>query len=93
MGARLTEIRTQEEYDAAQDFGPAIGNEMWLGGSDLQVDGHWVWESNQGDISLIQFWMGGRPLSGNNVNCLAIQAQGMFDFVCSASYKSICQFD
>ena len=46
MGARLMEIRSQEEYDAAQQFQPTHAEPIWLGASDLQTEGQWLWQSN-----------------------------------------------
>ena len=55
--AHLMEIRTQEEYETAlQSRLVDNGSKFWIGGSDIQVEGNWVWDSNQEDVILNEFW-------------------------------------
>ena len=48
LNGRLMEVRTQEEFERAMRFRRENGNNIWLGGSDREVEGEWRWESNDG---------------------------------------------
>ena len=88
------EIRSQEEYDTALQFLAEIGRWFWIGGSDIQQESNWVWDSNQEGINLNAFWASGRPYFYNtDINCLALGTAGMFDYYCSTIYTSVCKFD
>ena len=89
MGGRLIEIRTQDENDRAHIlFGDSP---FWLGANDKQEEGHWVWESNQEDVNLNEFWFEGRPSDNSQRNCLILfPDRGMFDYICSDRFNSFC---
>ena len=93
MGARLMEIRTQEEYDSAVGFSQEFSAYFWLGGSDLQVDGNWVWESNREGVDMNEFWYSGMPRDRNDLNCLGMDSFGMYDWYCHLGYNSVCEHD
>ena len=82
MGARLMEIRSLLDYQRAYSFvqfGP-----LWLGASDIQAEGNWVWDSNQGVVDLgDEFWKEGRPYTSTQYSCLSISSDGLIDSICS----------
>ena len=93
MGARLMEIRTQEEYDTALSLYHQIGDEFWLGGTDYPEEMQWVWDSNQEEVDLNRFWAH-TPGENTNANCLAMSDSGMCHRHCFANSiqtrKSVC---
>ena len=96
MGARLMEIRTQEQLEKAQQFYQELRDQFWLGASDEQTEGIWVWDSNQEEVDLNEFWLDGRPMDGtvgNFLNCLIMNSQGMFDWYCSHEQLFVCEFN
>ena len=92
MGAFLAEIRTQREYDTATQLIQEEGGSYWIGATDTQTEGNWVWDSNQEAVRLDVFWQSDRPYVGNtNINCLAM-GRNMFDMPCSMTFKSLCEY-
>ena len=94
IGARLMEIRTQEEYETALQFEEELRS-FWLGGSDLQGEGNWVWDSNDEEINLNVFWESGSPFEFKelNYNCIAMQSDGMEDLRCSRTRPTVCEYN
>ena len=92
MGARLMEVRNQEEFDRALRFRLTIPSPIWLGGSDIQVEGNWVWDSNGEAVNLNQFWLETRPDNSPSRNCILLD-RGMFDFGCNYGQSSFCEFN
>ena len=93
-GGRLMEIRTQEEYETALQSRVVLnGYKFWIGGSDIEVKGNWVWDSNQEGVILNEFWVSGSPLNTREKNCLAMSSSGMVDASCSVLRRSVCEFN
>ena len=95
QGARLMEIHTHEEFRKTGQLLQEIEQSfVWLGGSDLQEEGNWVWDSNQESINRMEFWYPGRPYDHNeNHNCLGFYSTAMTDSVgCTYTRFSICEY-
>ena len=93
MGARLIEIRNREEYEAALRFNEQTGGYNWVGGTDIKVEGQWVWDSNGDSVSLNEFWLIGRPFPDRkDRNCIALWSEGIFDAYCTYKYSFVCEF-
>ena len=92
MGARLMEIRTQEEFETALRFKEELGG-LWLGGNDLQQHGNWVWDSNNEQVSLNEFWRIGNPTGVINRDCLSLAFDRMTNWSCSTGYASVCEYN
>jgi hypothetical protein len=75
-------------------------NEYWLGGTDADAEGQWMW------MNTTRFWSGAAagtaigyahfapaaPGSGNASNCLHVGANGEWtDAACATSYAYFCQ--
>ena len=88
LGGNLLEVRTQEEFDQAQNLRSEIGSQFWLGGSYREADGEWRWESNDDLINMTQFWADGQPYK--NERCLTIYGDGFYDNSCSSSHQYVC---
>ena len=89
LGGYLLEVRTQEEFDQAQNFRSEIGSQFWLGGSHRAVDGEWRWESNDESINMSKFWASGQPYKDEN--CLTIYDDGFNDQSCSSTQHFVCR--
>ena len=88
------EIRTQEEYDRGLQFRQDLGQNFWVGATDIDTDNYWVWESNQEVVNLTEFWQSSRPEVRDDHNCAGMSSHGMFDYLCSYAYnKAVCEFD
>ena len=92
MGRRLTEVRTQEDYDRAVQLQQVLGNSFWLGGSDIEEEGVWVWDSNHEVMDMNRFWHSGEP-SAHFEDCVIMWAPfGFCDLTCSDSLPYVCEF-
>ena len=93
MGAHLAEIRNRDEYMAVLRFNEQTGNYYWLGASDVEVEGQWVWDSNGDFVRLTKYWSYGRPLfNRSDHNCLAMWSDGIFDYNCTKLLSFVCEF-
>ena len=84
-------MRSQEEFDRAVQISDEIG-EFWLGGSDIQQEGVWVWNSNNEQINMNQFWYrASEPDGGTDQNCLMFfnhnSVAGSLSSVCGNAKK------
>ena len=86
------EMRSQEDFETALRFYEEI-HLFWLGASDLQVEGNWVWDSNQEEVNLNYFWASGRPAQRSGQNCLVFSNAGTFDYQCDRSLKAVCKYN
>ena len=88
------EIRSQKEFEKAVSFGQKFEGDFWLGASDIQEEGDWVWESNQEEVNRNEFWIRKRPHNRTDVNCLAfLKPRGLFDWHCTARLNSVCEYN
>ena len=87
------EVRTQEEFDRAYRFLREIGDIIWLGGSDREVEGEWRWESSAERIDMNKFWESGQPNEIGDQNCLYMLSVRFGDFKCSFRLPFVCEFD
>ena len=91
MGAHLMEIRTQEELDIAIAYSGVVP--LWIGGSEIQEEGNWVWDSNQEEVNPNEFWYDYAPPYDSERSCLAVSYDGFVDSRCSCLAKFICEFN
>ena len=95
MGARLMELRTQDEFDRALQFRLDLGT-LWLGGTDSGTENNWRWISNNDPINWSsQYWLNGGPYHNRyDLNCLAMQYAsdtGIYDWFCNVSHSVACE--
>ena len=86
------EVRTQEAYNAAVQFYADIGRYMWIGANDIEVDRNWVWESNQDEVNLSEFWRDGSPRRNSDLNCGMIVGINLTDYYCDQINTFFCEF-
>ena len=93
MGARLIEIRNRKEYETALRLHEQTSGYTWVGGTDIKLEGQWVWDSNGESVSLNEFWSSGRPLPDkSDLDCLVLLSLGMLDFQCTGFHSFVCEF-
>ena len=93
------EVRSQEQFEEATQFRLEFGRHIWLGGSDSQEEGVWVWDSNQEGMNMEQFWGSGEPSNyGGYEDCLQIVEElasndhiYLNDILCGEQMPSICE--
>ena len=87
-------IRSQKEFEKVVTFGQKFERDFWLGASDIQAEGSWVWESNQEEVNRNEFWIRERPQNRTDVNCLAFsEPRGLFDWHCTARLNLVCEYN
>lgn len=81
----------------AGGFSPGI---FWLGGTDVQIEGEWVWTGNVQAMGSYKNWAPGEPNNANgNEHCLEMDMGGQyqwndnncenrFNFICEIPYES-----
>ena len=85
------EIHSQEDYSTASQFHWEIDS-FWLGANDIQEESNWIWDSNQEQVNLNEFWSRGRPTDRPDRNCLEMSTFGMYDWYCTSPRRSVCEF-
>ena len=83
------EVKTQEQYEQAQQFYSDVGLVFWLGANDLQNEGSWIWNSVE-EVN-VRFWAPSKP---GEEDCMAMGENGFFDKSCtSTTLAYACQFE
>ena len=75
---------------------PSDGHHFWTSGTDISVEGKWIWESTGVNLSTgYSNWASGEPNNAENEDCLGTLStrypQGWLDFDCSISHEAICE--
>nr|XP_022293350.1 perlucin-like [Crassostrea virginica] len=73
LGAKLAEIETVEENNFLRlhAFEMHAGSHFWVGGTDVLVDGQWIWISTQEKMQFTD-WLPGEPNGGLREGCLML---------------------
>ncbi|XP_061169376.1 perlucin-like [Saccostrea echinata] len=75
MGAKLAEIETAEENNFlrlhAIDNYQQTGGSFWIGGTDVLIDGQWIWITTQKRMSYTD-WNPGEPNGALRESCLML---------------------
>lgn len=76
----------------AGGFSPGI---FWLGGTDVQIEGEWVWTGNVQAMGSYRNWAPGEPNNANgNEHCLEMDMGGQYhwnDNNCENRFNFICE--
>lgn len=76
----------------AGGFSPGI---FWLGGTDVQIEGEWVWTGNVQAMGSYTNWAPGEPNNANgNEHCLEMDMGGQYhwnDNNCENRFNFICE--
>ena len=91
FNGRLAEPRNQEQFDVISQF-KAIATNYWLGGNDFDIEGLWVWNSDNSTIDLTQFFNRNEPNNArNDEQCLELQLEGLNDETCTKTRPFLCE--
>ena len=69
MGATLMEIRSQGQYDSAIRLREEHDIWFWIGASRAALGANWLWNSDQEEVNLSEFWKSGGQDTHNH--CVA----------------------
>jgi hypothetical protein len=78
----------------------AAGSEAWLGGTDVDAEGEWVWVRDGTAFPSVQStdageyapWASGEPNDQNDSDCLRVLTTGVWaDWECDGTYAFVCQ--
>nr|AZS54111.1 lectin precursor 4 [Ruditapes philippinarum] len=75
MGGKLLEIETAAENAVLTPIIDSMQRNYWIGLSDVQEEGVWLWMTSNTKLSTTKFsnWLPGEPNNANgNENCAAI---------------------
>ena len=89
------EVKTQEQYEKAQQFFSDVGLLFWLGATDQRNDGVWMWHSSGEFVSLEAFWAPSKPSQdGGDHHCMIMTDSGFADVSCSTTTLAYsCEFE
>ena len=94
LDRRLLEIRTQQQFDRAEQFLKETYVPFWLGGSDEAVEGTWRWQSNNERMNMTVFWQSGQTENnGPNHHCLAFHNQGFVVLDCHLALPFVYEYN
>ncbi|XP_062620107.1 lectin BRA-3-like [Saccostrea cucullata] len=93
LGGKLAEIQSKEENYFLQSLSKNIGDTVWIGGSDREIEDTWAWTEN-GDLLSFTFWGEKQPNNYHDQDCLTLFKE--FDFLwadedCDGNYHYICE--
>ena len=96
LGGHLISVQTQEKLDFLLTFlRNASVPSAWLGASDAEVEGQWIWVAS-GESMTLDAWGAGEPnSSGGEENCLMLTVgppHGLNDAKCWRKRNYVCQF-
>nr|XP_034321542.1 perlucin-like protein [Crassostrea gigas] len=94
-GAKLVEIESSAEDNFILTLAMELTRNVWLGGTDMTVEGKWVWQST-GTLFSYSAWdtARGQPNNYANQDCLSLyRPYGLTwcDECFGASYQYICE--
>ena len=93
IDAILAEPRTLDEHDIVHDYIIPFGNKfIWLGNSDSETEGNWLWQSDGHETLSYDKWGTGFPRDGENDCLLMSPNTGLYyDRLCSYNNYFLCQ--
>ena len=93
-GGRLAEPRNREQFNELTPFVTATVDRFFLGASDLQTEGVWLFNSDSSPVDLFSgFFNANQPNGvGADENCLALRDAGLNDLNCNNPRASICEY-
>ena len=92
LGGKLAEPETEAATRHVMSLTGSSG-EAWLGATDDESEGTWVWFALRKEVDFLQ-WERGQPNNlGKGQNCLELYKGNMNDETCTASNNYVCQKD
>ncbi|XP_046357376.1 echinoidin-like [Haliotis rufescens] len=98
FGAKLAEISTASEQQFLESYLAPLKSsvntmDVWIGGSDLIVEGNFMW-SWSGDPIVYSHWVPGEPNSLGDEDCMALFTSRNFmwnDAPCETNQMFLCE--
>lgn len=89
------EVRTDEDYHEALRLRAEAGTWIFLGASDHQVEGTWVWATDNSTVNMNSYWNLGSPDSrAENVDFLCMGSNGkLYDCYGTTTLPFVCSFN
>ncbi|CAG2199728.1 unnamed protein product [Mytilus edulis] len=90
----LAEVKSSCEKDFLKTTATAFALSFWLGGTDIQNEGDWIWASSQTVLTFDDWTVDAPNNRFGNEHCLAIRKLNGFqwnDDDCSSSFRFICE--
>uniref|UniRef100_A0A1Q3G035 Putative cpij000440 serine protease n=1 Tax=Culex tarsalis TaxID=7177 RepID=A0A1Q3G035_CULTA len=99
FGLQLASIRTEEENEQLRHLlvqPEHNSSTFWLGGTDLGLEGHWIWITSNSLLIAFSNWAFGNPDNSNNQDCMVVGSDAndptMWDDIqCAENHKYICE--
>lgn len=91
IGAHLPEVTSSRKEDFLNQLG--LGD-LWLGASDLDQEGTWIWESSKqllGAGSYSNWWSDQPDNYKDNENCLQLYLGAWNDYPCNLYNRYVCE--
>ena len=90
LGGHLMEPKTQRDVYLAQRLRASISStaSVWLGGSDSENEGTWIWDSDGSRMDMTRFWASGQPVFSEDH--LSLASNGFHDGHDHADRAFIC---
>ncbi|BFZ21788.1 hypothetical protein BsWGS_24827 [Bradybaena similaris] len=94
-GAYLAEVTDKSEHDwIVAQLKRLNSTSVWLGASDLLIEGVWNWQTNKQPFGPVLFWSAGQPDNRGGEFCLEMRQEYGYlwnDLLCAVKNKFICE--
>ena len=91
LSGKLIEVRTTEQYNFVVSKYAEI-DWFWLGGSNINAEQEWRWDSTGERVKRTRFWGNNQPNELSSA-CMHMWGSGIADIYCSKFLPFICTFD
>lgn len=89
-GYHLAKVETEAEDDWMMETGFAFGGDYFIGLSDEDAEGEWVWTDST--VATWFNWVGGEPNGERSENCVEVRTLGGWnDRPCSYDRRFVCE--
>ncbi|CAC5363128.1 unnamed protein product [Mytilus coruscus] len=93
-GSMMVEVKSNCENDFLKTKAATYKASYWLGGTDIKIEGIWIWSSSQTEVTFSD-WNVGNPNNANdNEHCLGMNYGAELkwnDYPCSGKLRTICE--
>ncbi|XP_050079823.1 C-type lectin domain family 4 member K-like [Anopheles maculipalpis] len=99
LAAVETPYQAEQIWTAIKNSGASTSQVWWVSGTDLGIEGSWLWLSRNKAVGTIRGWtnwMDGEPNNSNNVeHCMSLNGSknGQWnDISCEATQFYVCEY-